>query len=150
MGVSLLRIFADGARLRPEKSGKGRRPKPKRAGRSVLSGRKKKDVPWLEKTMQMRRRDGRAFAEYPPASQTRALLRKRAMAEYFDAVNGGASKGQAVRMAQALILRETGRAPSYRYVDRYLKIVNELGGIDAPDTAYLDLKSCPHRRLRKR
>ena len=105
----------------------------------------------MEADLRRRKRDRRSFSEFPPSSQARALLRKRALAAYFEAVAGGAEKQEAERVAQAIWVREMGKAVTGRQVRRWISVINAHGGIGtAPDTAYLDGKSCRHRRKRKR
>ena len=105
----------------------------------------------MEADLHRRKRDRRSFSEFPTLSQERALLRKRALAAYFESVKGGAEKQEAERVAQSIWVRAMGKAVTGRQVRRWISVINAHGGIGvAPDTAYLDGKSCRHRRKRRK
>jgi hypothetical protein len=94
--------------------------------------------------------NARPFAAYPPHSQTTALRRKKALAVYF-VIRDAGSEVAAILRAQSLWHELTGRTICERTVRRWASRVKAFGGPTlAPDNAYLDGKSCPHFRARKK
>jgi hypothetical protein len=94
--------------------------------------------------------NARPFTAYPLHSQTTALRRKKALAVYF-VVRDAGSEAAAILRAQSLWHELTGRTICERTVRRWASRVRAFGGpTSAPITAYLDGKSCPHFRARKK
>lgn len=92
----------------------------------------------------------RAFADYPSGSRQRALLRKHALTAYFVAILNGKTRTIAERSARGVWMRESGKNLTGRSVRRWADKIERAGGMrNAPLTAYLDRKSCPHVRARK-
>jgi hypothetical protein len=93
----------------------------------------------------------RDFSAFPPASQKRALLRKRMMEEYFASIAiAGTTKSQAERNARALWTREGGGTVGGDSIRRWARIIRNAGGMEkAPLTTFLDHKSCEHPAARK-
>jgi hypothetical protein len=93
---------------------------------------------------------GRAFADFPVRMKARAIKRKKMLAAWFSTLDAGGSKPRAYEMAREVWNAETKKRITDRMIRRWVGRIKRAGGFgNAPLTAFLDGKSCPHMRARR-